>query len=77
MLHLGFWLISMCIIGYEPMVCNLWLGILGYSCYLTLNVCKIYFYLFCLLSSLIGGMEWGFNHTYFGSGGSKKGLQDY
>jgi hypothetical protein len=57
-LHIVFFAVSLGFIGFEPMMANLYLSIIAYSCYITLKECMICFYLVCLLGSITGGLTW-------------------
>ena len=60
-LHTIFAIISLAFIGFEPMIVNMWLMILCYSCYITIRDCTIVLYLICLCLAISGGLSWGFS----------------
>tara|TARA_B110000285_G_C14960012_1_gene531193 strand:- start:129 stop:581 length:453 start_codon:yes stop_codon:yes gene_type:complete len=74
--HSAFFIVSLVLIGFEPMSYNIFLGLMCYSASLTLSICTIYIYLFFLLSALSGGLTWGIKYSDYGSGGNPKGLND-
>ena len=42
---------ALAVIGFQPMIANLWLGILGYSVYLTLREWVVILYLLCKIGA--------------------------
>jgi len=68
-LHSLFFGVSLALIGFEPMFYNMWLALLAYSCYLTLNNCTICTYVTFLFFAIVGGLTWGIAYT--GSGGAE------
>jgi len=57
-LHCIFFVVSLALIGFEPMFYNMWLALLAYSCYLTLNNCTICTYVTSLVFAIAGGLTW-------------------
>lgn len=68
-MHTIFFGVSLALIGFEPMFYNMWLALLAYSCYLTLNNCTICCYVTFLTFAITGGLTWGIAYT--GSGGAE------
>lgn len=66
-LHSCFIVVSLALIGFEPMYYNMLLALLAYSCYLTLNNCTICCYITLLVFAIAGGLTWGIAYT--GTGG--------
>lgn len=56
--HTAFIAISLALIGFEPMIYNMWLACLAYSCFLTLNNCTILTYVIFLIMAISGGITW-------------------
>jgi hypothetical protein len=62
-LHTLFIGIALAFTGFEPMFYNMWLALLAYSCYLTLNNCTICMYVTFLIFAISGGITWGIAYT--------------
>jgi hypothetical protein len=76
-LHIAGAAVALTLIGFEVMTANLILALQAYSSSLTMSVCTIYLYLFFLLDSFAGGITWITHFKEYGSGGNKKGLNEF
>lgn len=69
--------VALTLVGFEVMTANILLGLMAYSSSLTLSTCSIYLYHFVMLNSLSAGVTWVLSFSQYGSGGHKKGLNEF
>ena len=62
-LHAIFFGVAIAMIGFQPMIYTMFLGLVCYSCYLTLNNCSICLYMTGLVLSISGGVTWACSYT--------------